>query len=151
MIRYRLQCSKQHEFEAWFGSSTAYDGQVARGQITCPDCGSSQVCKTLMSPGIATRGGAEPPPPVTASQAPVSDKQGEMQRQFLSMLQNVRREVEKSADYVGPRFAEEARKIHHEEVEPRGIWGEATLEQARQLSEEGIDVLPLPRLPKDTN
>lgn len=150
MIRYRLQCNKKHEFEAWFGSSKAYDTQAKRGQVSCPECGSSKISKTMMTPGVATRGHAErSPAPATAVAA--TDKQAEMQRQFLAMLQNVRREVEKNAEYVGPSFAEEARKIHHEEVEARSIWGEATLDEARDLVDEGIDCLPLPRLRKDQN
>ena len=153
MIRYRLQCATNHEFEAWFGSSGAYDAQVSRKQVTCPDCGSTKISKTLMSPGVATRGGGEPDrEPAVSNTAPaVIDKAGEMQRQFLSMLQHVRREVEKNAEYVGPRFADEARRMHHAEVEERSIWGEATVDEARQLSEDGIECLPLPRLPKDSN
>ena len=160
MIRYRLQCNKKHEFEAWFGSSKAYDTQAKRGQVACPECGSSKVSKTLMTPGVATGGNVatrghgerererEPAQSVVTADGA---KHAEMQRQFLAMLQNVRREVEKNAEYVGPSFAEEARKIHHEEVEARSIWGEATLEEARDLVEDGIDCLPLPRLPKDRN
>ena len=74
-----------------------------------------------------------------------------MQKQFLALMRQVRQEVEKSAEYVGPKFADEARKIHHEEAQPRGIWGEATIGEAKELAEEGIDCLPLPRLPEDKN
>ena len=74
-----------------------------------------------------------------------------MQRQFLDMMRKVRAEVETKAEYVGPKFAEEARKIHHKETEARGIWGEATLAEAKELVEDGIDCLPLPRLPEDNN
>ena len=158
MIRYRLQCKKKHEFEAWFGSSAAYDTQAKRGQISCPDCGSTKVSKTLMSPGVATRSSERAPPTPSvparveeATATPANDRQAEMQRQFLAMLQHVRQEVEKNAEYVGPKFADEARKMHHEEVEARSIWGEATLEEARELVEDGIDCLPLPPLPKDKN
>jgi hypothetical protein len=67
------------------------------------------------------------------------------------MIRNLRREVEAKADYVGPRFADEARKIHHEEVPARGIYGEATPEEVKGLSEEGIEFYPLPQLPEDKN
>ena len=160
MIRYRLQCNKSHEFEAWFGSSAAYDRQAKRGLVECPDCGSTKVSKTLMAPGVATRSrkgadpaergppaAAEPPVPVTAETA----AQMAAQRQLLALMRQVRQEVESKAEYVGPRFAEEARKIHEKEAKPRGIWGEATIEQARELHEDGIDCLPLPRLPEDSN
>ena len=66
-------------------------------------------------------------------------------------MRRVRRHVEENSEYVGPRFAEEARKIHHEEIEARGIYGEASLAEAKELVEEGIDVLPLPRLPEDAS
>ena len=150
MIRYRLQCPKHHEFEAWFGSSTAYDTQAKRGQVSCPDCGSTKVSKALMSPGLATRGGIERARP-TETVAAGGESHAEMQRKFLAMMQHVRQEVEKHSEYVGPRFADEARKMHLEEVEARSIWGEATLAEARELSDEGIDCLPLPGLPKDHN
>ncbi len=160
MIRYRLQCNKGHEFETWFASSEAYDKLEKRRQLSCPDCGSSKVAKALMSPQVATsrrsrrtgedmeRLAANPP----ETPGPVAAQPGEeMQRQFLALMREVRKEVEKSSEYVGPRFAEEARKIHLEEAEARGIWGEATLDEAKELHEEGIDCLPLPRLPEDQN
>lgn len=157
MIRYRLVCNKSHEFEAWFGSSSAYDRQAKKGQVECPTCGSKKVSKAIMSPGVATRSretsrevatvSAEPPPPPTPEQA----QRLEMQRQFLTLMRQVRAEVEQKAEYVGPKFADEARKIHLKEAEARGIWGEATLQEAQELAEEGIDCLPLPRLPEDSN
>jgi hypothetical protein len=157
MIRYRLVCNKKHEFESWFSSSTAYDRLAKKGQVECPQCGSKKVTKALMAPGVAKRGRrSEPaeavapgPPPVPGS--PDDARRVEMQRQFLTLMRQVRAEVESKAEYVGPRFAEEARKIHNEESEARGIWGEATLEEARELVEDGIDCLPLPRLPEDSN
>lgn len=157
MIRYRLVCNKSHEFEAWFGSSTAYERQAKRGQVECPDCGSKKVTKAIMSPGVATRGreASREVAPVAAEPAappsPAEAQHIEMQRQILTLMRQVRAEVEQKAEYVGPRFADEARKIHHQETEARGIWGEATVQEARELAEEGIDCLPLPRLPEDSN
>lgn len=165
MIRYKLRCHKHHEFEAWFGSSAAYDRQAKRGLVTCPDCGSKKVQKALMTPGVSTRSSTEraaPQPetreapeaavPMAANVPPaLAAQHNEMQRQFLALMRQVRKEVEAKAEYVGPRFADEARKIHLKEAEARGIWGEATLEEARELSEDGIDCLPLPRLPEDQN
>jgi hypothetical protein len=102
-----------------------------------------------MAPGLATRtndtGGAK------AANLPEGAKRVEAQREFLTLMRKVRREVETRAEYVGPNFAEEARKIHYEEVEQHGIYGEATSEEARELTEEGIEFLPLPRLPEDHN
>lgn len=157
MIRYRLVCNKKHEFESWFSSSAAYDRLAKKGQVECPQCGSKKVSKALMAPGVAKRGrrsdpaeaGASGLPPVAVP--PDDARRAEMQRQFLTLMRQVRAEVESKAEYVGPRFAEEARKIHNEESEARGIWGEATLDEARELVEDGIDCLPLPRLPEDSN
>lgn len=161
MIRYRLQCPKKHEFESWFSSSSAYDRLAKKGQVECPECGSKKVTKALMSPGVAKRGRVVEPQDIAVAkpEAPVpapaltaeAAQQDEMRRQFHAFIRHVRAEVEKNAEYVGPRFADEARKIHHKETEPRGIYGEATLDEAKELVEEGIDCLPLPRLPEDNN
>lgn len=162
MIRYRLVCHKKHEFESWFGSSSAYDRLAKKGQVECPDCGSKKVSKAMMSPGVATRGRSkesrevavpveQTPAVATTAPSPELVQRAQMQRQFLDLMRQVRAEVEQKAEYVGPKFADEARKIHHKEAEARGIWGEATLAEARELVEDGIDCLPLPRLPEDSN
>lgn len=162
MIRYRLVCHKKHEFESWFGSSSAYDRLAKKGQVECPDCGSKKVSKAMMSPGVATRGRSKESrevavpveqTPAVAPPVPSPElvQRAQMQRQFLDLMRQVRAEVEQKAEYVGPKFADEARKIHHKEAEARGIWGEATLAEARELVEDGIDCLPLPRLPEDSN
>jgi hypothetical protein len=162
MIRYRLNCHKKHEFEAWFGSSGAYDKQAKKGLVECPECGSKKVTKALMAPGVSTRGRRSEPreAPAPSTDAPVvqgpplspeASRRAEAQQQFLSLMRQVRAEVESKAEYVGPRFAEEARKIHDKEAEARGIWGEATLAEAKELAEDGIDCLPLPPLPEDKN
>ena len=159
MIKYRLQCKKGHEFESWFSNSAGYDKQVKRGLVTCPDCGSPKVSKTLMAPSVSTRGRNRdadrererqreaPPPQLTETDS----KRLAVQKEMVDLMRKVRRHVEANAEYVGPRFAEEARKIHHEETEPRGIYGEASLAEAKELAEEGIGVLPLPRLPEDAS
>ncbi len=160
MIKYRLQCKKGHEFESWFSNSAGYDKQVKRGLVSCPQCGSSKVSKTLMSPSVSTRGRSRDtdrereqeretpaPAPLTEGDA----KRLAVQKEMIEVMRKVRRHVEANAEYVGPRFAEEARKMHHEETEARGIYGEASLDEAKELAEEGIDVLPLPRLPEDAS
>jgi hypothetical protein len=152
MIRYRLKCEKRHEFEAWFASGGAFDRQVKRGQVACPRCGTSKVQKALMAPSIAKAGKKapadrqpepEPAPPATSRVA----AHGEL----AAAMRKLRAEVEARSEYVGPRFPEEARKIHYEETPARGIYGEATREQARALTEEGIEFFPLPMLPEDQN
>jgi hypothetical protein len=164
MIRYRLRCEKRHEFEAWFSSGTAFDRQAKRGQISCPRCGTSKVQKTLMTPSIikgTKRKRAEKAPEKEASERsasaqPASAAQAETHRlaahgALSTAMRKLRAEIEAKSEYVGPRFPEEARKIHYEEAPARGIYGEATREEAQALSEEGIEFFPLPSLPEDHN
>lgn len=134
MIRYQLICAHGHEFEGWFSNSAAYDEQAERGLVTCPNCGSAEVTKALMSPGIARRR--------TSANNP-----GEL----VEALREARNHVLASSENVGDKFAEEARKIHHEEVEPRSIYGSATADEADSLRDEGVDFHPLPALPEDHN
>lgn len=148
MIRYRLQCNKQHEFEAWFKGSADYDRQAKRKLITCPECGSAKVTKTIMAPNVST--GQSKPAEIPVAN-PAAAAQAEKKKELLALMRQLRAAVEKNAEFVGPRFAEEARKMHYEEVEKRGIYGEATQEEARALHEEGIEFYPLPRLPEDRN
>ena len=143
MIKYRLACDGAHEFEGWFKSGAAYDDQAAKGHISCPHCGSLAVTKAIMAPNVATRAGL-----ASASDA---SKEAKAAEQVRALMRQLRAAVEEKADYVGPRFAEEARKIHYEEREPRGVYGEASADEAKALAEEGIPVLPLPRLREDLN
>lgn len=144
MIRYRLKCGKDHVFEAWFRNSADYDAQVAGGRVTCPLCGSKRVAKTLMAPSIAASAAAERGP------GAAGDRE-RLKSEMIRVMQDIRREVEAKAEYVGPKFAEEARKIHYDEAPSRGIYGEATAAEAQELSEEGVAFLPLPKLPEDAN
>ena len=162
MIRYRLACRDGHEFEAWFASSAAYDRQEADGLLQCPHCASREVRKALMAPNVSPRLGRSA---VDASreQAPQSESETaptlpELRpdapeavalRHVHSMLKAVREKVLAEAEYGGPRFAEDARRIHFEEAPDRGSYGEATREDVISLAEDGIDVTPLPPLPDD--
>lgn len=139
MIRYALACDEGHGFDAWFGSAEAYDEQEGAKAIPCPCCGSVRVGKVPMAPYVA-RGRPEPQAP-----EPVERPKP------YAMLRKLRAELTAGADYVGAKFPEEARKIHFDEAPSRGIYGEATLEEARELSEEGIAICPLPPLPEDHN
>ena len=142
MIRYTLKCDRDHEFEAWFRSSADYDRAAKRGENTCPVCGSAEVGKALMAPAVA---GTKKSEKVSLA-AP--DPRSAVMREALKEF---RKKVTENADYVGDKFAEEARKIHFNETEQRGIYGEATPEEARELAEEGIAFQPLPPLPEDRN
>jgi hypothetical protein len=144
MIRYSLRCDKEHEFEAWFRSSAEYDRQADAGGVPCPVCGETKVAKAPMAPAVgrADKGGDD------KVQLAVADPREQALR---SAIRELRKKVTEHADYVGERFADEARKIHYKEVEARGIYGEATSDEAKALSEEGIEFHPLPSVPEDRN
>ena len=147
MIRYDLICDKGHEFDGWFRDSATYDKQARRGFVSCSVCGSSKVEKQLMAPGIPAKSNRKDEGPQKMVAGPVDPRVAMM----MKMMREMRQHVEENADYVGDKFAEEARKIHFAEAEARGIYGEATAEEATALIEEGIEVFPLPRLPEDGN
>jgi hypothetical protein len=156
MILYRLRCKKGHEFEAWFASSAAFDKQAKRGQLSCPSCGTASVAKALMAPSIAKRRRPKATAKRSEEKGGETAAKPEMQRlaahsELAAAMRKLRAEIEAKSEYVGPRFSEEARKIHYEEVPPRGIHGEATAEEAKALREEGIEFYPLPILPEDQN
>lgn len=131
MIRYALACEHDHPFEAWFGSSADYDDQAARGLVECPYCASHAVRKQIMAPAVAgTRSNAEVPAPA--------------REMMMEAMGKVRRHVEQNFDYVGDRFAREARDIHEGVSEERGIYGEAKPHEIKALVEDGIKVAPLP-------
>jgi hypothetical protein len=139
MIRYALICDSGHSFEAWFASSGAYDKQAEAHAVACPECGSTEVSKAPMAPYVPKRR-ADPQSPKLAER-----------RKSYAMLRQLREEMTANSDYVGEKFPEEARKIHFDEAPPRSIHGEATLEEAKALTEEGIPLRPLPPLPEDEN
>jgi hypothetical protein len=147
MIRYDLICDQGHAFDGWFRDSAAYDAQADKGLVSCSVCGSAKVEKQLMAPGIPMKSNRRDDAPKKMISGPVDPRLAVM----MQMVREMRRHVEENAEYVGERFAEEARKIHYEETEDRGIYGEASADEARALLEEGIAVHPLPRLPEDGN
>lgn len=156
MILYKLKCTRGHEFEAWFANSGAYDAQAGRGQLSCPRCGTSKVSKALMAPAVPKRRARSSPRPEGPPPAQPEASKPETHRlaahgELAAAMRRLRAEIESKSEYVGPRFPEEARKIHHEEAPARGIHGEATAEEAKALSEEGIEFFPLPILPEDRN
>ena len=141
MIQYSLHCANQHEFDAWFKSAAAFDEQQARGIVTCAICGTHEVTKALMAPALARSGSDKMS---LASGHPDAIK-------FREMLRAFRQKVVSEAENVGDKFAEEARKIHFEEVEARGIYGQATYDEVTALADDGIEFLPLPDLPEEQN
>ncbi len=147
MISFSLACEIGHVFDGWFRNGAAFEEQAAAGALACPVCGSQKVEKALMAPNIPAKankkGDAE-----TAVYAGTPDPKV---KELIEQVRQLRQHVENTAEYVGDKFPEEARKIHYEEAEKRGIFGEASVEEARELLEEGVEVLPVPTLPEDHN
>lgn len=149
MIHYNLICEREHEFDGWFASSDAFDAQAKRGLVTCAVCGSAKVSKALMTPGVPAKSNRKPE---SEQRSPALNMTDDPKlRELAENVRKLRKHVESTADYVGDNFAEEARRMHYGEEEPRGIYGEASLKEAAELHEEGVDVMPLPKLPDDAN
>jgi hypothetical protein len=140
VISYSLACSNGHGFDAWFRNAEAFEAQREQGAVTCPTCNSAQVDKALMAPALNRSSGKM----AMASGHPEHAR-------ILAAMRALKQKLVSEADYVGDKFAEEARKIHYEEADPRGIYGEATSEEAEALAEEGIAFMPLPNLPEEHN
>jgi hypothetical protein len=132
MILFTLRCANDHEFEAWFRDGRGFEAQHAAGEIACPHCGDSSVEKAVMAPRLARTREVTP----AAALA-----------QMRTALVEMRRQIETHCDYVGPRFAEEARRIHYGETDPHGIYGEATDTESRELADEGIKFGQIPWVP----
>lgn len=142
MILFNLVCSSGHSFECWFRDGAACESQIAAGEVICPACGDSLVHKAPMAPHIA-RGG------VRRAETEKAEADGDVPAKALRQaLETLRRHVEDNADYVGPRFAEEARRMHYGETGERPIYGEASPEQTSALREEGIEAVAIPWLPR---
>lgn len=173
MILYDLRCEEGHQFEAWFRDSATYDALVTGHEVECPFCASANVSKAPMAPRLARRGlagtgrssdgapdsagsrngsagGAALAPSITsANRAKTAEtRAAEVAQQILKAVSRLRRHVEDNCDYVGDRFADEAKAIHDGDAEERGIYGEATEEQVADLNEEGVEVYRLPPLPR---
>lgn len=136
MIRYALLCDREHEFEGWFAASADFDEQQARGLIECPVCASKAVRKAIMAPAVAgTKSRSQ-------NNSPAQNHQ-----MMMEAMSRVRRHVEENFDDVGDAFAAEARAIHEGRSEDRGIYGQATSQEVRELVEDGVPIAPLPPEP----
>jgi len=175
MILYDIKCRKDHVFETWFRDSAAYEEQVAAGAISCPTCGSRKIEKALMAPRLAKSGrnrdargdargdaredartcaarhkapGVSAPGGSEGKMATRAVKETAESAELMGQLRELRKKVEESCDYVGGEFAEEARKIHYGEQDPRNIYGETSDEQAKELHEEGVTFNRIPWAPR---
>lgn len=144
MIRYALRCAEGHGFDSWFSDSAAYDTQRKRGFVLCPECGSTKVEKAIMAPAIL---GADRPPAETKPEPLTDDKR----RRLREAVSELRREIEKNTDDVGPKFPEVARAIHYGEAPERAVRGQASPAEAKALIEEGVGIMPMPALAEELN
>jgi len=143
MIKYNLKCEDNHIFEAWFKNSSTYDEQESRGVISCALCGSSKIEKAPMAPSVPKKGRN------STTRMPQHSPTQEVEQMAVAMkaIEEMRKSVEDNCDYVGEKFAEEARKIHYGETEERGIYGEATQEERSELLDEGVELAAIPWIP----
>ncbi|HEX7006980.1 MAG TPA: DUF1178 family protein [Alphaproteobacteria bacterium] len=132
MISFNLSCKRGHVFQAWFKDSKTYDRQRARREVACPECGNTTIEKAPMAPRLLKSRGDK------------AERAAARKAALINQLRELRRHVEATCDNVGDKFAEEARKIHYGETDPRGIYGDATPEEARELAEEGIPFGAIP-------
>lgn len=179
MIRYALTCDLEHDFEGWFRNSDDFEAQNAKGLIACPMCGSSDIQKKLMAPAVSTSRAKQALAESHAAGNPqtMPDMAGDVsmpeaggagaetdtvqqtallpqdvrQKEVVEALRTLRKRMVEVSDYVGKDFPEEARRMHYGETEERNIYGESSLDEAKALLEEGIDILPLPILPDEKN
>lgn len=142
MIKYSLSCDQAHQFEGWFSTGADFDAQVKSGFLTCPTCGSASISKTLMAPSVSTARKKE------AKQQMVMDV---ARQEMVAKLKEAVATIKANAEDVGERFPEEARKIHYGEADARGIIGQASIGEVKDLLDEGIEIAPLPVLPDDVN
>jgi len=137
MIVFNLNCSEcASSFEGWFENTNDYNKQIKKGLLTCPSCNSTQIKKGLMAPNLSKKS---------------NSKISKRNKSIASNVKKLKKIIEKEFDYVGDKFTEEAKKIKYGEVKERAIYGEASIEQTKELIDEDIDVLPLPFSTKKTN
>ena len=137
MIVFNLNCSDcAYSFEGWFENTKDYNKQIRKGLLTCPFCNSTQIKKGLMAPNVSKKS---------------NSKISKRNKSIASNVKKLKKIIEKEFDYVGDKFTEEAKKIKYGEVKERAIYGEASIEQTKELIDEDIDVLPLPFSTKKTN
>lgn len=134
MIRYNLKCEQGHTFDSWFQSAEAYEKLLSAGMVTCSVCGALGVEKAIMAPQVrVARNKKQKSGPLTAPASPAEQALAEM-----------RKKVEENSENVGKNFAQEARAIHDGDAPERSIYGEAKIEDAKSLIDDGISVTPLP-------
>jgi hypothetical protein len=158
MIRYALRCGRGHKFEGWFRNSETFDLQASRGEVLCPHCGVIDIEKDLMAPAVKINSArpqaqaAEQNGALEAGAQMVISNPDKRQTMLIEAMARLRETILSEAEYVGKQFPAEARRLAEDETtNAKPIYGEATLEQLRDLLDDGIKVLPIPSIPKDHN
>jgi len=142
VIRYALACDKGHEFEGWFAGSEDFDNQLQRGFLSCPVCNSLNISKLLMAPSVSTARKKDERQSLAMDTA---------RKEAIAKIKEAVANIRANSEDVGDKFPEEARKIHYGEADERGIVGHASIQEAKALIDEGIEIAPLPILPDDVN
>ncbi|WP_135080030.1 DUF1178 family protein [Terasakiella sp. SH-1] len=157
MICYQLLCEHDHQFEAWFRDSAAFDEQAAHGEIQCPFCENDQIRKAMMAPAVASRKDVQvrtsqdQEKAIQAAEKAASDMRDGADPQdaaqaFMEVVSTIQKHVEDNCEYVGEQFADEARAMHYGDSEMRDIYGEATQQETEDLRDEGIEVISIPKM-----
>ena len=149
MIQYALKCTEGHSFDSWFQSAGAFDKLARAGMISCVICGGTQVEKAIMTPRVrpARKAVSSDPAPQDQTSQPVAGSLSPPASELEKAVSELRKQVEANADYVGDDFVSQARAMHSGETPTRSIYGEAKVEDAKALIEEGVSVAPLPFRP----
>jgi hypothetical protein len=141
VIKYALVCAFDHPFEGWFSTSADWDSQRARGLVECPVCGTREVAKQIMAPAVSG----------TKAQGAPGSGSADRRTMVMEAMGRMRRHVLDTFEDVGDQFATEARAIHDGDADDRGIYGEATPKEVRDLIQDGVQVAPLPPEPPKKN
>jgi hypothetical protein len=144
MVVYNLLCKKNHSFEGWFPSFEDFQKQADKKLISCPTCGTTKVEKVPHACAVHVKKEQPTAPAKKQAQTPASAAPPSP-AEFKEMLIRVHHYVKENYEDVGPRFAEEAKQIHKGEAEERPIHGTATIKEAKELADEGVPFIPLPK------
>ncbi|WP_374547465.1 DUF1178 family protein [Rhodoblastus sp.] len=154
MIRFSLVCENSHEFESWFASNDSYDFQIDNNLVCCPQCNATKVSKAVMAPAVARKDRPKAAPAKARDGAKQAAKQsvallGAADRELRDMARELHAKIVAATVDVGAEFPQEARRIHDGDAPERPIRGQASIEEARALLDDGVSVLPMPVLPED--
>ncbi len=148
MKSFNLTCDQGHSFELMVKSDEALAEQQARGLVTCPYCDSPKVTRGLARPLVKGGKGRGHSTAIEVSKPQGAMPSREEFEKAYKFFSDMRAKVEKTHEDVGEKFTDQARAMHYGEIEERGIYGEASAEQVKDLLEEGVEIAPLPNLPK---